>query len=197
MTARKRTKSPPQLDAAFAPKSYWSPRTRPRNIEAEIARITLSASTADIVSLRARPTSAGRIQYRMIHADASDRARRRIGVSPVSSARPLTLGELIGLLERACYRGPCPDEGDDERYGGVIWGTLRLHLEHGVAHADDYFFALRVASEHYPQLERYYADRLSEWCLENCAEDEDCGKLVRLRTGRFARKLNPPGYSRP
>jgi hypothetical protein len=129
------------------------------------------------------------MEYRMFHEDADDRIRRRIRVKPATSARPLTFGELIGLLETACYAGPCPDEGDDERYGGVVWGTVRLHLEHGSAHADDYLFALSVVSEHYPQLERYYADRLSEWCLDNCIEDEDYGKVVRLRTGRFPRKL--------
>ena len=196
MATRKRRNSPPRIDFAFAPKSYWPPRTR--TVEAEIVRITLSGSTADVISLMARRTPAGRIQYRMVHEEPGDRGRRRIGVKRGSSASPLALGDVIELLERACYAAPCPDEGDDERYGGVIWGTLRLHLEHGVAQADDYMFALKVASKHYPQLERYYADRLSAWCLENCVEDEDCGRVVRLRTGRFPRKRpSRPGYSRP
>jgi hypothetical protein len=197
MARDKSTTSASELDLAFAPKSYWPAGKRTRASDGEVVRIVLSASGAEVISLKARRTSAGGIQYRMIHEDANDRRRRRIRVKPATTARPLTLGELIELLERACYAGPCPDEGDDERYGGVIWGTLRLYLEHGIAHADGYVFALSVVSEHYPQLERYYADRLSEWCLGNCIEDEDCGKTVRLRTGRFPRKLNPPGYSRP
>jgi hypothetical protein len=185
MPTRKRT-ALPTIDFAFTPKSYWPPRGR--GTEIEIVRVTLSGSTADIISLTARRTAAGRIQYRMLHEDPSDRRRRRIRVAQRATAQPLALGDLIALLERACYAAPCPDEGDDERYGGVIWGTLRLHLEHGVAHADDYGFALEIVSTHYPQLERYYADRLSEWCLENCVEDDDCGRVVRLRTGRFPRK---------
>ena len=191
-----RTNSPRRIDFAFAPQSYWPPGTR--GMEAELVRITLYGSSADVIVLNARRMPPGRIEYRMVHDDPSERRRRRIRVEQAASAQPFALGDLIELLESACYAGPCPDEGDDERYGGVIWGTLRLHLEHGVTHADDYAFALKVASKHYPQLEHYYEDRLSEWCLENCVEDDDCGRMVRLRTGRFPRKPpNPLGYSRP
>jgi hypothetical protein len=175
----------------FAPRTYWAARGSNASTEAEIVRIALSSSGADAVVLTARLTPNARIRYRMTHVDSRERARRRISVAPASSAKPLTLGELIDLLENACYAGPCPDEGDDARYGGVIWGTLRLHMEHGLQHADDYLFFLKVTSRHYPQLERHYAERLNEWCLANCVEDDDCGKVVRLRTGRFARKLMP------
>ena len=93
------------------------------------------------------------------------------------------------MLETACYSGPCPDEGDDEKFGGVIWGTLQLSLEHGVDHADDYLFHLRITSAHYPALERHYLDRVGDWCLANCIEDDECRRIVRLRTGRYPRKL--------
>lgn len=195
MAIRKRTKPARQPDFAFAPKSYWGQGTR-RGMEAELVRITLSSASADVITLKARIAATGRILYTMAHEDIRGGKNRRIRVKPASTARPLTFAELTELLERACYAGPCPDEGDDERYGGVIWGTLRLHLEHGIEHADDYLFTLKVTSQHYPQLERYYADRLNEWCLAHCVED-DCGKVVRLRIGRFPRKLSPPGYSRP
>ena len=125
----------------------------------------------------------------MIHEDASGRTAQRIRIKPASSTQPLTLGELIAMLETACYARPCMDESDDQRYGGVIWGTLRLNLEHGVDHADDYVFFLKVTSKHYRQLGRHYDERLSEWCLANCIEDDDCKKVVRLRTGRYPRKL--------
>ena len=180
--ARTQRKKP---DLSFRPKTYWPARGA---ADAEVVRIAVSSSSRDVITLWAR-RSGRRIAYRMVHTDASGRTRHRIRVSPASSARPLTLGELIEMLETACYAGPCPDEGDDERFGGVIWGTLRLNLEHGIDHADDYLFHLRIASEHYPQLESYYDERLGEWCLSNCIEDEGCGEVVRLRTGRFARKL--------
>lgn len=185
-----------KADFSFAPTSYWRDGDG-SGTEAEVVRIELSSSSVEVITLKARLAATGRILYRMIHEDPSGRRSGRIRVKPAVSARPLTFGELVELLERACYAKPCPDEGDDERYGGVIWGTLRLHLEHGLGHADDYLFTLKVTSEHYPELERYYAERLNEWCLANCVEDEDCGKMVRLRMGSFPRTLNPPGYSRP
>lgn len=175
----------------FRPKSYWPSAKRAAGAkpEVEIARIAISSSSREAIILRARRSESGRIGYRMAHEDAYGRTRHRIRVKPASSAEPLTLGELIRLLETACYAGPCPDEGDEERYGGVIWGTLQLSLEHGIDHADDYLFFLKITSRHYPQLERYYVDRVGEWCLENCVEAEDCRRIVRLRTGRFPRKV--------
>ena len=180
-------KSSRRFDLSFRPKSYW--RARRSRSKIEIARIAISSASRDAIVLRARRDDSGRIRYRMLHEDAYGRTRHRVRIRPASSAEPLTFGELIALLESACYAGPCPDEGDDERYGGVIWGTLRLHLEHAPYHADDYMDFLKVTSKHYPQLERYYARRLADWCLANCIEDEDCRKIVRLRTGRFPRKL--------
>jgi hypothetical protein len=188
MAKRHPGKSPRALDLSYSPRSYWS-SSRARPPEAELARIALSRRGDDAIVLRARRYPSGRIRYRMAHEGEGGRKRRLIALKPASSTRPLTLGALIELLESACYAAPCPDEGDDERYGGVIWGTVRLHLEHGLEHADDLLFFLKVTSEHYPQLERYYAERLDEWCLANCVEAEDCGKVVRLRTGRFPRKL--------
>jgi len=182
------TRARRRFDLAFRPKSYWPPRKRARPA-VEIARIAISSASRDAIILSARGGDSGRIRYRMVHQDADGRTRHRIRVRPASSAAPLTLGELIALLETACYTGPCPDEGDEERYGGVIWGTLQLSLEHGIDHADDYLFFLKITSAHYPQLERYYLDRVGEWCLANCVEAEDCRRIVRLRTGRFPRKL--------
>ena len=186
-----RRKSPRRFDLSFRPKAYSRSGKRAAGArpEIEIARIAISSASRDAIILRARRDDSGRIRYRMLHEDAFGRTRHRIRVKPASSAKPLTLGELIAVLENACYAGPCPDEGDDERYGGVIWGTLQLSLEHGVHHADDYLFFLKITSAHYPQLERYYLDRVGAWCLANCIEEEDCRRIVRLRTGRFPRKL--------
>ncbi len=182
---------PAKLNLSFRPKTYWpaAKSVRGAQPDTEIARIAISSASRDAIILRARRNSSGRIGFSLVHEDAYGRTRHRIRVRPASSAGPLSLGELIALLESACYAGPCPDEGDEERYGGVIWGTLQLSLEHGVDHADDYLFFLKITSRQYRQLERYYIQRVSEWCLENCVEEEDCRKIVRLRTGRFPRKV--------
>jgi len=184
---KKRRTASRKLDLSFRPRSYWPPRSRAP--EVEVVRIAISSSSADAIVLSARRAAGGRFSYRMVHQDAFGHSRHRIRARPVSSALPLTLGELITMLETACYSGPCPDEGDEEKFGGVIWGTLQLSLEHGIDHADDYLFHLRITSAHYPVLERHYLDRVGDWCLANCIEDDDCRRIVRLRTGRYPRKL--------
>jgi hypothetical protein len=178
-----------RFDLAFRPRSYRWPR-KPRNdaaisaAEVTIARIGLSTPHRDLITLRARRGGDGRIRYRMIHEGAAAPATRRIRARPVSSERPLALGELVEMLDRAYYEGACANAYDQECYGHVIWGTLRLHFEHGIGHADEYLFFASVESEHYPQLEAYYRARLAEWCLEHCEEEEDCGKIVRMRMRR-------------
>ena len=155
-----------RLNEAFRPKRYWPATRRPRDQrgnEVEIARITLDSQSRDAIVLQARRADR-RIVYRMIHEDVHGRTRHRIRVKPPASTRPLTLGEVIAMLEGACYAGWC--DRRDERYRGVIWGTLQLHLEHCGAAADDYLLLLKVSSRHYPQLERYYGERLDAWCLE-------------------------------
>jgi hypothetical protein len=178
------------IDLSFRPRSYARPR-RSRSVstsdgadEVVVARVAMASTHGDVISLRAKRTSDGRIRYRMVHEDARGRANRPIRIKPASSARPLTLGELVQVLDGAHYRGACGDPGDQERFGGVIWGTLQLHFEHGIDHAEAYLFFTTITSEHYPQLEAHYLQRMSEWCLANCAEEEDCKKVVRMRLRR-------------
>ncbi len=63
--------------------------------EVEIARIVLASVTQDVVSIRARRRGRDRrIQYRVLDEYDSD-----FRFLPRSSRRPLTLEELIGLIE--------------------------------------------------------------------------------------------------
>jgi hypothetical protein len=186
----KRSSRKKTLDLDFRPAGYrWPRRSRsaapaPHAGEVVIARITIASTQRDTIAVRAKRTDDGRIRYRIVHEDAQGRSNRPIRSLPRSSQRPLTLGELIEMLDRACYHNACGEPEDQERFGGVIWGTLQLHFDHGVDHADGYLFFTSVTSEHYPQLEAYYRERLSEWCLANCIEDEDCRKIVRMRLKR-------------
>src|SRR5688572_17361774 len=97
----KKTKSPRRFDLSFRP-SY--PRTRKSAFE--IVRIAIASASRDAIVLSARRDE-GRVRYRMVHEDAFGRTKHRIRVKPASSAQPLTLGELVAMLESACYAGPC------------------------------------------------------------------------------------------
>jgi hypothetical protein len=179
-----------KFDLDFRPTSYRWPRksrsAKPARDAGEIviARIRIGSTHGDSIVLRAKRTEDGRIRYRMAHEDAHGAGNRPISVKPVATKRPLSFGEVVEMLEAAHYRGACADPDDQERFGGVLWGTLQLHFDHGIDHADGYLFFTSVTSEHYPQLEAYYRERLSDWCLENCIEEEDCKKIVRMSLRR-------------
>ena len=123
MTASKPRRSPhSRVDLAFRPKSYWprGQRGSPQD-GIELVRITLATPTRDVFTLKARRADR-HIVYQMVHQDWTGCTRHRIRLRPAASTRPLTLGELVAMLEGACFAGRC-HEGD-ERFRGIIWGTL-------------------------------------------------------------------------
>ena len=152
--------------------------------EVTIARIVLATPHRDLITLRASRARDGRIHYRMIHEGADAKPGRRISIHPSVARKPLSFAGLVELLDSAFYEGACADAYDQECYGRVIWGTLRLHFEHGVAGADEYLDFVSVTSDAYPQLEAYYRDRVAQWCLEHCQEEEGCGEAVRMALRR-------------
>ena len=62
--------------------------------ETEIARIELQSTTADVISVRARPVGESKIGYRIVDEDDSNYK----GL-PETSAKPLSLEELIQLID--------------------------------------------------------------------------------------------------
>ena len=148
--------------------------------EVTVARIHLATPHRDRLAVRARRSRDGRMHYRMIHEGAPHRIRIR----PEISSKPLSFDQLVKLIDGAHYENACSDPYDQECYGNVIWGTLRLQFEHGVAGADEYLSFATVQSEQDPQLEAYYRDRVAEWCLRHCEEEDDCGKVVRMKARR-------------
>lgn len=152
--------------------------------EVTVARIVLATPHRDVITLRARRAAGGRMRYHMIHEGADTRAMRRICIRPTVTKKPLTFDALVELLDGASYEGACADPFDQECYGRVIWGTLRLHFENSPAGADEYLDFATITSDKYPGLEAYYRERIAEWCLERCAEEEGCGKVVRMAMRR-------------
>ena len=151
--------------------------------EVTVARIHLATPHRDRFTVRVRRARDGRMHYRMIH-EGADPAPQRICIRPTASAKPLSFEQLVKLIDSAHYENACADPYDLECYANVIWGTLRLQFEHGVAGADEYLDFATVQSEQYPQLEAYYRDRVAQWCLERCEEAEDCGRVVRMKMRR-------------
>ncbi len=133
--------------------------------EVEIARIELASVTSDVISIRAKQRS-GRIYYSI-----QDEYETNFKIKPAWSKQPLTLNQIIGLIETAT----------DKDYGEQSLG-LRA-LDDGY-HQFDFNLETcrtftRVTSAFYLELEVYYSQAIEAWyqqcvCeLEVDEEDDD------------------------
>lgn len=126
--------------------------------EVEIARVVLQSTTLDVVSIRAR-RHASSITYRIVDEELF----WEYVCSPESTTKPLALGQLIDLMEKAL-----PD------------GMVNSFREQ-VYHSDprEVFNFARVSSTFYPQLEVWFDQCNEEWLareldgLEDAPEDEE------------------------
>jgi len=121
--------------------------------EVEIARISLASVTADQISVRARRVACG-IAYRIV--DEYAEFGPEYSCCPHRSERPLTLGELVALIDGA-------EDGE-----GAAMSALIYNVGIGADPPDALRDFVRVGSEFYPQLGAYYAARIEAWFDANC-----------------------------
>ncbi len=154
---------PDGLDAAVldeATRQMWG-RLNPSNMggeylpplrkgEVEIARISLQSVTADQISVRARRLSQ-RIGYCVVDEYGSDIAT--YVCHPASSVSPLSLGELIVLMETA-------HEG-----GSIILPILEANMGGGSTPSALATF-ITVTSDFYADLRPYYRALTDAWLDE-------------------------------
>lgn len=127
--------------------------------EVEIARVVLASVTQDVISIRARRRRGGRrILYRVVDEYPDDWHYKW---RPHSSARPLTLAALIGLIDGAGHE----DLNQDRR---SLPDALRDFNDCG--DLEPLVAFVEVASEFYPQLVRYYRDQAEAWLARRTAE---------------------------
>lgn len=116
--------------------------------ETEIARVALRSTTGDVISIRARRAE------EVIHYSVVDEYDSRFECSPGSAAGPLTLEELINLIDTA--------SNESMGYSGLT-GTFRdMNLDEDSDPAELVDF-VTVSSPFYAQLEAYYAAESQEW----------------------------------
>lgn len=121
--------------------------------EAEIARITAGTVDADVCSLRVR-CAGGRFQYRIV-----DQYFTQWRLQARTSRLPLTLGEVIRLIDSARPRGWDPSP---EALANLWRGRLAL------ARGPDAALTVNVSSAVYPALEEYYERQGRSWLLAQC-----------------------------
>jgi hypothetical protein len=133
--------------------------------EVEIARVSLKSTTADVISIRGRPTPDG-IGYRVV-----DEYETVFHCRPDISERPLTMRELIELLDKT--------EADDWQGTGLVslWRDSNLEAqEYDPEYAEELVDFVTVSSEFYPQLAKWYEEEAQEWLArirEKCRAAHD------------------------
>jgi hypothetical protein len=118
--------------------------------DVEIARISLASVTGDQISIRAR-RAGEKIRY-----EVCDEYESEFELALTQSEQPLTLGELIQLIDGSRNR-------EEEQSGGL----LVCHWENMVEWAESLDNAIAFAwvqSAWYPELSTYYAQVASDWC---------------------------------
>ena len=101
----------------------------------------------DVLSIRARQRS--RILYRVCDTHESEWYSWR----PKSSSRPLTLGQIISLIDGA--RGQLSEDG------GLVANWKRRHLDG--EDPDEMAGEFEITSVFYSQLHDYYVARFERW----------------------------------
>jgi len=143
-----------RIHPAFMGGEYLPPL---RGNETEIARISLASVTADQISVRARRLK-DRTGYRIVDEYPDDEIVYLC--RPAGSKLPLTLAELVGLLDGAAEDG------------GVVLSLIANNIRCG-ANPQSLRGFVTVSSEFYPQLGAYYAARIATWFEENLPQEAD------------------------
>ena len=125
--------------------------------EVEIARISLASTTNDIMSLRAERREDGTIGYRM--ADEYE-GMFTFHLSRTSSVRPLTMGEMVDLLETS-HQHEVP--------GNLVVGFNNMNAE--FVGREELRHFTRISSVFYQQLFDHCDRVIEEWAASGEAEE--------------------------
>ncbi len=138
------------LDLSYRPSSYW-PADSPPDDGVEIAHVVVDSVLGDINTIVAFPDGDGRIRFA-----ALTEGQKLADVEPSQAKDPLSLGELIELIDSA-------DLGSDVK-PGIVYGLLEMNGLVGSGNADDANF-IRVGSEFYPELGEHYDQQTLAWVM--------------------------------
>lgn len=125
-----------------------------RTGEVEIARLVLESTTEDVYSVRARSVGPDSIVYRI-----KDEYGGLWSLTPRASTQPLTLGELISLIDSARVEGGWYDSDD-------LTDALRNSDAQGARTAYEIANARRFVTVHsdvYTQLAAWYRAKADAW----------------------------------
>lgn len=137
--------------------------------DVEIARISLKSTMADQISIRAARVD-GRIRY-----SVDDEYETEYELAFTESEMPLTLGEVIGLIDGSKHP-------ESDMPGGLLTSHWENMIEWGESLDKAIDFA-SIESAWYPQLTKYYEQVAIDWSeakrkehpdLHDDYDEEDC-----------------------
>ena len=134
--------------------------------EVEIARIDMRSVTADVISIRARPTRT-RILYRIVDeydAEFKEEHKKRYDVRNAWSKHPITMRRLIRLIDET--------QGMNDCEGGVVFEILNANVANG-SDVEEMAHFITVISEFYPELQAWYEEKTLEWKASILMERDD------------------------
>jgi hypothetical protein len=113
--------------------------------ELEIARVTLESTTQDVTSIRVRPDSQTKqVLYRIV-----DEYQSEYSTDPSSSREPLTLADLINLIDGA----------------GIALDVLKSNAKASERAPAEWASFVEVSSVIYPDLAKHYWLAVQHWIL--------------------------------
>jgi hypothetical protein len=136
--------------------------------EVEIARVTLASVTGDVISIRAR-RDGNVIRYRIVDEYEGQTVYY---FHPEESTRPLSMRELVELIDTTRGEGGYPD------YGTGLTSVWRTFNADNGSTPEEMLRFVTVSSEFYPGLYHHYEAEAAEWLKQRqseyeCDEDED------------------------
>lgn len=134
--------------------------------EVEIARVSLQSVMADVISIRATPEENG-IRYRIV-----DEYDSVIKFTPESAKAPLTLGELIELIDSAEFENSGYPPGLTGVFRDSSLKTAQTPKEVS-QRARELVDFVTVTSIFYPELEPWYHEEAQEWLQERTRQLDD------------------------
>lgn len=141
----------------------------PEGDEVEIARIELASVTADVIQVLAGRAESGQIRYRVVDEYWDEGSR--YAVTPEVSEEPLSMGELVDLIDSARQADEAHLYGDDRFNVGLADSARELNYFSGAGlEPEELLGFVFVSSAFYPELSRYYAERASAWIDQRASE---------------------------
>jgi len=123
--------------------------------EVEIARIELESTTADVISIRVKK------EGELIAYSIVDEYETEFNILPAHSDKPLTLSELVRLIDAAM----------EEESLGLYYTQMNYEGgERSIEWLDQMKHFTRVESLFYPQLNLHYEELLELWYEEEKAK---------------------------